>query len=53
MCSYTAVTTDDGFLDNTPACASAQLLTRVLREEFAWSGYVISDAGGVVFSGST
>jgi hypothetical protein len=31
MCSYTAVTTDDGFLDNTPACASAQLLTRVLR----------------------
>jgi beta-glucosidase len=53
MCSYTAVTTDDGFLDNTPACASAQLLTRVLREEFNWGGYVISDAGGVVFSGNT
>jgi len=53
MCSYTAVTTGDGFLNNTPACASAQLLTRVLRGEFGWDGYVISDAGGVVFSGNT
>lgn len=50
MCSYSAVTGPFGQI-NTPACASHALLTGVLREEWAFDGFVLSDAGAVAFVG--
>lgn len=52
MCSYSSVT---GAFNqtNTPACASHALLTGVLRDEWAFDGLVVSDAGAVVFIGNT
>ena len=51
MCSYSAVS---GALNqsNVPACASRELLTNVIREEWGWNGLVLSDAGAVAFIGN-
>ena len=40
MCAYNAVA-------GTPACASADLLQKRLREEWGFHGYVVSDCGAV------
>ena len=53
MCSYTSFSTPDKYLSNSPACGSPELLTQVLREEWGWDGFVLSDAGAVVFIGNT
>src|ERR1019366_5229605 len=46
MCSYNQV-------DGEPACASPRLLFDILRKEWGFSGYVVSDwgAGGDIFLG--
>ena len=46
MCSYNQV-------DGEPACASPRLLGDILRKEWGFSGYVVSDCGAVgdIFSG--
>ena len=50
MCSYSAVS--GAFSQaNVPACASHALLTDVLRNEWKWDGFVLSDAGAVAFIG--
>jgi beta-glucosidase len=51
MCSYSAFSTPDGYLSNAPACGSPQLLTETLRGLWGWDGFVLSDAGAVVFIG--
>lgn len=40
MCSYNR-------LDGTPACASPLLLQRILRDEWKFPGYVVSDCGAI------
>lgn len=40
MCAYNAV-------DGAPACASAELLTRYLRDSWGFDGFVVSDCGAV------
>jgi beta-glucosidase len=40
MCAYNSV-------NGTPACASADLLQRRLRDEWGFQGYVVSDCGAV------
>ncbi|XP_067674830.1 uncharacterized protein [Haliotis asinina] len=40
MCSYNS-------LNGVPACASKQLLTDILRSEWGFTGYVVSDEGAV------
>ncbi|XP_067675775.1 uncharacterized protein [Haliotis asinina] len=40
MCSYNS-------FNGTPACADGQLLTEVLRKEWNFTGYVISDQGAI------
>jgi beta-D-xylosidase 4 len=40
MCSYNAV-------NNIPSCASPFLLSEVLREEWGFDGYVVSDCGAI------
>jgi beta-glucosidase len=53
MCSYSSFSTPDGYLNNTPACASPQVLNDTLRGGWGWEeGFVISDAGAVAFTGS-
>ena len=53
MCSYSAFTTADGYLTNSPACGSPELLTQILRKDWGFDGFVLSDAGAVVFIGTT
>jgi beta-glucosidase len=55
MCSYSSITLTDnlGMSHNTPACANAYLLTDIIRNEWNWTGYILSDAGAVAFVGST
>ncbi|KAK6170253.1 hypothetical protein SNE40_018689 [Patella caerulea] len=43
MCSYNSV-------NGVPGCANSHLLTDVLRNDWGFKGYVISDAGAVEFS---
>ena len=52
MCSYSAFSTPDGYLQNAPACGSPQLLTDTLRGLWGWDGFVLSDAGAVAFIGA-
>src|SRR5260370_18592585 len=40
MCAYNRV-------DGDPACASPRLLTDILRKQWGFSGYVVSDCGAV------
>jgi len=40
MCAYNAV-------NGVPCCANRRLLTRILREEWGFAGYVVADCGGV------
>ena len=40
MCSYNRV-------DGDPACASPRLLTDILRKEWGFGGYVVSDCGAI------
>lgn len=40
MCAYNRV-------DGQPACANPQLLTEILRKEWGFQGYVVSDCGAV------
>ncbi len=40
MCAYNAV-------DGVPACANGDLLTKKLRKEWGFSGFVVSDCGAV------
>lgn len=51
MCSYSAITLTDNLAasNNTPACANGYLLNDIIRNEWAWDGYVMSDAGAVYF----
>lgn len=42
MASYTSI-------NGTPSCCNPWLLTKVLREEWGFDGYVVSDCGGVSF----
>ena len=51
MCSYSAFTSADGALSNSPACGSPELLADTVRGEWGWDGFVLSDAGAVVFIG--
>ena len=51
MCSYSAFTTEDGALTNSPACGSPELLADTVRGEWGFDGMVLSDAGAVVFIG--
>ncbi|XP_012939088.1 xylan 1,4-beta-xylosidase [Aplysia californica] len=46
MCSYNSV-------NGVPACASKQLLTDILRTEWNFKGYVVSDQGAVECVGGT
>lgn len=54
MCSYSAIT----LLDhpersyNTPACANKYLLDDVVRNEWNWTGFIMSDAGAPAFVGN-
>ncbi|KAJ8314666.1 hypothetical protein KUTeg_006816 [Tegillarca granosa] len=43
MCSYNS-------LNGIPACANSRLLTEVLRKEWNFTGYVVSDEGAIEFS---
>jgi beta-glucosidase len=54
MCSYSSVTMQDNssLPANVPACADSYLLNGIARAEWAWDGYVLSDAGAVAFIGS-
>lgn len=38
---------------NTPACANKYMLHDVLRGEWNWTGYILSDAGATAFVGKT
>lgn len=40
MCAYNAI-------DGIPACANSKLLTKTLREDWGFKGYVVSDCGAV------
>jgi beta-glucosidase len=40
MCSYNAV-------DGTPSCANSRLLETILRKQWGFGGYVVSDCGAV------
>ncbi len=40
MCAYNS-------LDGAPACANANLLEEILRKEWAFKGYVVSDCGAI------
>ncbi|XP_065845653.1 uncharacterized protein [Oscarella lobularis] len=40
MCSYNSI-------QGTPACANSKLLTDILREEWGFKGYVVSDDGAL------
>jgi beta-glucosidase len=40
MCSYNSV-------DGEPACANPRLLTQILRDEWKFPGYVVSDCGAI------
>ncbi|ESO87969.1 hypothetical protein LOTGIDRAFT_193829 [Lottia gigantea] len=40
MCSYNSI-------NGVPACANKKLLTDILRNEWGFSGYVVSDAGAI------
>lgn len=42
MCSYNSV-------NGVPACANKRLLTDILRDEWGFNGYVISDEGAIEF----
>ncbi|XP_050419496.1 uncharacterized protein LOC126832672 isoform X1 [Patella vulgata] len=42
MCSYTSI-------NGVPSCANKELLTTILREEWGFTGYVVSDAGAVEY----
>ena len=53
MCSYSAFSTPDGYQTNSPACGSPELLTQILRKDWGYDGFVLSDAGAVVFIGTT
>ena len=55
MCSYSAITFTDHpeRSHNTPACANDYLLNQVVRKNWGWDGYVLSDAGAVAFIGNT
>eukprot|EP00928_Gymnodinium_smaydae_P081459 TRINITY_DN64981_c0_g1_i1.p1 TRINITY_DN64981_c0_g1~~TRINITY_DN64981_c0_g1_i1.p1 ORF type:complete len:792 (-),score=78.24 TRINITY_DN64981_c0_g1_i1:171-2546(-) len=55
MCSYNSITFTDNLArsTNVPACASEYLLTEVIRKEWNWSGYIVSDAGAVALVGNT
>jgi beta-glucosidase len=53
MCSYSAFSTPDGYLNNSPACGSPQLLQETVRDLWKWDGFVLSDAGAVAFIGET
>eukprot|EP00040_Diaphanoeca_grandis_P005867 m.34837 g.34837 ORF g.34837 m.34837 type:complete len:844 (-) comp17046_c0_seq1:250-2781(-) len=53
MCSYSAITLSDNLAksNNTPACANEYLLTDIIRNEWNWDGYILSDAGAAAFTG--
>ena len=51
MCSYSAFSTPDGFLRNSPACGSPELLRDTVRNLWKFDGFVLSDAGAVAFIG--
>lgn len=55
MCSYSSITLTDNLAasHNTPACANSYLLTDIIRKDWNWTGYVLSDAGAVAFVGNT
>jgi hypothetical protein len=38
---------------NTPACANKYMLNDVVRGEWNWTGYILSDPGAAAFVGST
>ncbi|MEK7473992.1 MAG: glycoside hydrolase family 3 C-terminal domain-containing protein [Candidatus Coatesbacteria bacterium] len=40
MCAYNAI-------NGVPCCANKKLLTRILREEWGFTGYVVADCGAV------
>ena len=40
MCSYNS-------LNGVPSCANARLNNAVLREQWQFDGYIVSDCGGV------
>lgn len=55
MCSYSSITFTDHpeRSSNTPACANKYMLTDVVRGEWNWTGYILSDAGATAFVGKT
>lgn len=55
MCSYSSITFTDHpeRSSNTPACANRYMLHDVLRGEWNWTGYILSDAGATAFVGKT
>jgi beta-glucosidase len=55
MCSYSSITFTDHpeHSSNTPACANKYMLTDVVRGEWNWTGYILSDAGATAFVGKT
>eukprot|EP01052_Picozoa_sp_SAG31_P030406 SAG31_NODE_3116_length_4658_cov_2.625576_4_plen_130_part_00 len=38
---------------NAPSCANRYMLNDVLRGEWKWNGYILSDAGATAFVGKT
>jgi beta-glucosidase len=55
MCSYSSITLTDnlGKSHNTPSCANEYLLTDIIRKEWNWTGYILSDAGATAFIANT
>ena len=55
MCSYSSITFTDHpeRSNNAPSCANKYMLTDVIRKEWNWTGYILSDAGATAFVGKT
>lgn len=55
MCSYSSISFTDHpeRSSNTPSCAHEYMLEQVVRKQWNWTGYVLSDAGAAAFVGST
>ena len=47
MCSYNSVTVTGTSVINIPSCANGAFINEVLRGQWGWDGYVVSDCSAI------
>ena len=47
MCSYNAVTVTGTNVIGIPSCANSAFINDVLRTQWSWEGYVVSDCSAI------